>query len=300
LVIVGPPRSGKGTIFRVIEELVGPAHVASPRLSGLTDDKTLSSLIGKSACLIADMRATSGKTPAIAEALLGISGQDIFTIDRKYKDAWRGRLGTFVVMASNELPTLRDASGALPGRYLPLLMTESWAGREDRTLQPRLLDELPGILNRALEGLGYVEKNGRFTEPKVSAEAVEDMAEMASPMKRFVEERLIAMPKGADPDEYMTEVTKLFNDYKVWADANDEPRIPINTFGQRLRSALPSIRRSQPREGDGKRASSYAGVRLRHRETVQERANREAFTKMHTLTGGGLRVIKGGDDGDNA
>ena len=90
-------------------------------------------MIGKSVCLIGDMRATGNKVPDIAEALLGISGEHSFTIDRKYIVAWIGKLSVFIVMASNELPTIKDASGALPSRYLTLPMTISWREKEDRT-----------------------------------------------------------------------------------------------------------------------------------------------------------------------
>lgn len=300
LVLVGPPRSGKSTILKVIENLVGLANAVAIQLLKLTDDKTLSSLIGKSVCLIPDIRATGGKMPEIAEVLLSISGQDSFTIDRKYKDPWSGSLNASIVTASNEFPTLRDASGALPARYLPIMTTESFQGREDRTLQPRLLAELPGILNRALDGLAHVIKTGRFTEPRVSVEAVEDMAEMASPMKRFAAELLAVMPKGGDPAEYTTPVMDLFRVYRVWGRENDEPPISRETFGQRLRAAVPTIRRSQPRGEGGKRISSYAGVRLQHRETALARAQRLAHDEM-AQRAGSLRVIKGGsNDNSNA
>jgi putative DNA primase/helicase len=300
LVLIGPPRSGKGTIFKVIENLVGLAHAVSTQLLKLTEDNTLSSLIGKSVCLIPDMRATTGKMPQIAETLLSISGQDSFTIDRKYKPAWTGVLNTLLATASNEFPGLRDASGALSSRYVPIIMTESFLGREDRTLLPRLLSELPGILNRALDGLDYVLANGRFTEPKVSVEAIEDLAELASPMKRFVAEHLAVMPKGGDPGEYTTPIIDLFETYKVWAHENGEPPICRETFGQRLRSALPRVKRSQPRGDGGARISSYAGVRLLRRETASARAKRHALEEMEQRTAGGVRVIKGGGDVNDA
>ncbi|MEP9386473.1 phage/plasmid primase, P4 family [Mesorhizobium sp. KR9-304] len=298
--IVGPPRSGKGTIFEVIKNLVGPPHTVSAQLSKLTDDKILVGLLGKSVCLIPDMRDAGRNPQAVAEVLLSITGQDDFTIDRKYKDPYFGPLSPFIFTASNELPSLRDASGALPSRYLPIIMTESFLGREDRTLRSRLLAELPGILNYALDGLDHVIKTGRFTEPKVSAEAAEDLAEMASPMKRFVAEHLAVMPKGGDPAEYIEPIADLFNTHRAWSRDNNEKPISRETFGQRLRAAVPTIKRSQPRGEGGVRIPSYIGVRLLRRETETARAKRHALAKLNERAGGRVRVIEGGGDDNDA
>jgi len=296
LVLIGPPRSGKSTILKVIEHLVGVPNAVAIQLCKLTNDKTLSSLIGKTVCLIPDMRATAGKMPEIAEVLLSVSGQDSFTIDRKYKDAWSGYLDTPIVMASNELPAIRDASGALPARYLPIVMTESWLGREDRMLQPRLLAELPGILNRALDGLDDLIQTGRFTEPSVSTDTVENLAEMASPMKRFIAEHLVVMPEGGDPSEYTAPVKEIYRAYQRWAQENGEPAISLITFGQRFHAAVPSIKRAQPRGDNSERISSYSGVILRNRETEQARVARQALAQLQQRREGGVRVIEGGGE----
>ncbi|MFG2380324.1 hypothetical protein [Streptomyces avermitilis] len=47
MLIVGPSRSGKGTIARVLKELVGKENLAGPTLAGLGTNFGLSTLIGK-------------------------------------------------------------------------------------------------------------------------------------------------------------------------------------------------------------------------------------------------------------
>ena len=54
--IVGPKRSGKGTLARVLSALVGQANVAGPTLSGLATQFGLSALINKPVAIIADAR----------------------------------------------------------------------------------------------------------------------------------------------------------------------------------------------------------------------------------------------------
>jgi putative DNA primase/helicase len=104
---VGPKRSGKGTIGRVLTRLLGQANVASPTLQSLCGNFGLQPLIGKSAALIGDARiGQRHDQAAIAERLLSISGEDAITIDRKNLLAWTGRLGVRFVILTNELPRL--------------------------------------------------------------------------------------------------------------------------------------------------------------------------------------------------
>ena len=142
--IVGPKRSGKGTIGRVLTALLGQENVASPTLSSLGSNFGLAPLIGKLVAIISDARL-GGKADlqVIAERLLSISGEDGLTIDRKYLPAWTGRLWTRFLILTNELPRLTDASGALASRFITLVMTESFYGREDHGLESRLAAELP-------------------------------------------------------------------------------------------------------------------------------------------------------------
>jgi putative DNA primase/helicase len=56
------------------------------------------------------------------------------------------------LIISNELPKITDSSGALASRFVLVRLTESFEKREDPLLHDKLLPELPGILNWALEG----------------------------------------------------------------------------------------------------------------------------------------------------
>src|SRR5690625_3155085 len=88
--LVGPPRSGKGTITGVIEALVGPENFASLTLSKFATNFGLQSAIGKSVIAVPDARL-SGRADLtqIVENLLAITGEDVVTIDRKYREPWQ-------------------------------------------------------------------------------------------------------------------------------------------------------------------------------------------------------------------
>jgi putative DNA primase/helicase len=93
--LVGPKRSGKGTIARVLTGLLGPHNTAAPTLAGLTQNFGLQSLIGKPLAMVSDARLGARADSMIAvERLLSISGEDMLTVDRKYREPWTGRLPT--------------------------------------------------------------------------------------------------------------------------------------------------------------------------------------------------------------
>ena len=112
--LVGPKRSGKGTILRVMQLLVGPANYTSATLQQLVMGSGfgLQTLIDKTLCLFPDA-TLSGRTDAvaIAEVIKSITGEDTINVGRKFKEAWIGQSLTRFVIAANEVLSLQDRSG---------------------------------------------------------------------------------------------------------------------------------------------------------------------------------------------
>ena len=81
--LVGPKRSGKGTIARVLVGLVGKPNCVSPTLASLGTNFGLAPLINKRLAIISDARlGAKADQHAIAEAVLRITGEDSVSIDR--------------------------------------------------------------------------------------------------------------------------------------------------------------------------------------------------------------------------
>ena len=150
--LVGEKRSGKGTIARVLRAMVGKNNVASPTLSSLTNEHGLQSLYNKTVAIIGDasISGSSSDSCRAVERLKSISGEDAQQINPKNKayvevEKLRAR---FTIM-SNELQKLTDPTGALANRFIYLVTTQSFYGREDVNLDTKLMKELPGVVNWA-------------------------------------------------------------------------------------------------------------------------------------------------------
>lgn len=258
LMLVGPKRSGKGTIARVIRETIGPENIAGPTLSSLGTNFGLWPLIGKAVAMIQDARL-SGRTDVatVVERLLSISGEDSLTIDRKNLQPVTMPLSVRFMILTNELPRLNDPSGALAGRLIVLRLTRSWYGKEDTGLTAKLVMERQGILLWAIEGWDRLMRRGHFIQPDSGAELQREMEDLASPIGLFVREHCKVGP------EYLVPVQELFGRWKSWCTekGRDHPGDEA-TFGRNLRAVVPGLGITQPRTDDG-RIRVYEGVGLR-------------------------------------
>jgi putative DNA primase/helicase len=259
MLLKGPTRAGKGVMSRILEALIGECNVCHPTLNSLGGDFGLEPLIGKGLATVADARFSGKNSEVIVERLLSISGEDGQTIHRKYKKAWEGKLPTRLMVISNELPRFGDASAAIIGRFILLMLERSWLGKEDFGLELRLREELPGILNWALEGLQrLVENENVFTATAGAEEALTTMRDLASPVGAFVREQC-----EVGKIEFEVKVDTLYTEYKTWAESNGQSRPSKQNFARMLHAAFPGIKVMRPRVGEDERVRIYTGIKLR-------------------------------------
>ncbi len=258
LMMVGPKRSGRGTIARVLKALAGASTVVNPTLGTLARPFGLAAFIGKPIAVFPDARLSNRPdNAAIVECLLSISGEDDQTIDRKHLPAWTGKLPTRFVLISNELPRLKDVSGALAGRLIILRFTRSFYGQEDIGLFDRLRPELPGILRWAITGWERLNRRGRFLQPQSARELVATMDELASPIAAFLRDRCVIEPDG------ICSVASIYECWRSWCHEHGRDAVGDgHSFGRDLHAAIPGLTTIRPRTPSG-RVRQYLGIRLR-------------------------------------
>ncbi len=256
LFMIGPKRSGKGTIARVLRMVVGEGNVSGPTLASLQTNFGLWPLLGKTVAIISDARLSGRSDQAIiTERLLSISGEDAQTVDRKMLEPVTTKLLTRFTIISNELPRLNDASGALSGRMLVLQLAKSFYGREDRSLTEKLSEEKSGILHWAIDGWKRLRERGCFTQPASGEQAKQQLDELSSPISAFVAENCQI------DDKYQTTTKHLYDAWSSWC--NDYGRDPGNlqVFCRDLTAYVPRLRIRQIRIGAA-RYRAYDGIRL--------------------------------------
>jgi putative DNA primase/helicase len=259
LVLIGPPRSGKSTILRVLQSMVGKGNFASTTLAGLAKDFGLYPLLNKPLAIIGDA-SLSGKVDgnAALEILKNITGEDPVPVNRKYHDPFDAVLSTRIAMALNEPPAFSDSSNALSPRMILLPFTKSFAGKEDFGLTDRLVSEMPGIVLWSLRGLQRLRANGRFTATPSNAGVLAEFEEVTSPVHAFV--RTCCVVGDGEGNAPTVKCQRLYAEYRNWCERTGHKAASINSLGVKLRAVCPGITRE--RESGGSRDWYYTGIAL--------------------------------------
>lgn len=257
MILMGPPRAGKGATLEMQSAMLGDGQVAVTSFAKLASRFGLHPMLNKLAAVLPDAhlsRSTDAK--AALEVLKSISGGDPQAVDRKgVNELPRVRLNVRFTIATNELPQLPDEAGALKPRLLLLYYPRSFAGAEDTTLKPRLRAEAAGVAVWALEGLARLRSRRQFTIPASSKGIVEEFERIVSPVKLFLHESC-----EVDAAAY-TAKDDLYRAWGEWCrERGDEPGTKA-TFGQQLIAANPIIRAGK-RGPRGARFPVYERVRL--------------------------------------
>jgi P4 family phage/plasmid primase-like protien len=242
--LIGPGRSGKGTIGRVLTMLVGDENTAAPSLGNVGTNSGQQSLIGKTIALIGEAGfGSKDDRAAVTNFLKTVSGEDKVSIPRKYHTDWVGRLLIRFWLNCNKIPNFDDSGKALMMRLIPLRMTRSFTGIEDEDLEDKLSAEIAGILNWCLTGYDRLVSNkGKFTMPQSSRDLIEVFGRLASPLLAFIEEWA-----ELDPKSWVLE-SDLHAAYEEWCDKVHMKPKSQGTFIEELVSLDPAkFKRERPR-----------------------------------------------------
>lgn len=266
LSLAGASRSGKGTILRVLTAMTGTENVAAGRLDTLAAHFGLEPLIGKSLLTFGDVRWANSNASVAIQRMLEISGEDKVTIPRKNKTDWEGTLGVRIMFAGNDMPRFTDPGGAMTNRLRIINFTQSFAGREDPHLTDRLIGELPGIFNWALEGLDRLASTGKFTESARGASLRARVADGGDAFSAFAEEYL---EPAADESVWCFE-DDVVRAYSEWCERTRRTRdsSTAETIRASVMDAFPDVknskhtRKSKRTDSGPRKVRAFVGLRL--------------------------------------
>ena len=258
MMLIGKSRAGKGLVGKVMEALCGTPAFTGGSLAALTRDPTLAACASRLVYFVGDCEKSVPHSirSAVSEKLKTISGNDAVTFERKFLPSITARLPVRITVSTNHIPAIFDDSGALANRLLILPFDLSFAGREDITLEDRIIREVPGIALWAVEGLRRLDANKRFTEPAASKLEREEINSMFSPLRDFVSACL------APCDGATLSSSDMFDAYTAWCVSNREtPMQSAKSFTEAVRRSLEYGRYGRP-VVDGRQVRGFWGVKL--------------------------------------
>lgn len=270
ILLSGDGGTGKGTLIRVLQHMIGAENVSNVTLRSMSEGKfETAELFGKHANLAGDIDARFLKDTSVFK---GLTGQDMVQVQRK-----GGRPFSFVCWAvplfsANQLWKSSDNTNGYRRRWVQVPFPNKVSGSLDET---RLYAESSGILNKALAAVRHLMAQGEFTLG-VSATLLREEFERQSDVVRVwldEDDHVMVTPTDADDSAaHWSPRTELHRAFKDWASDAGHGILSSTSFYQRLdQLGYPAARRPTGRGYYGlrlDRVSAVGGFAFRQEEDL--------------------------------
>lgn len=234
-VFKGRSRAGKGTIVRLIEKMLGENNYAACSMYSFGNDFGLEPLLGKRAAMFNDAeKATGDKGNIATERIKSITGNDSIPVNRKGLPIITQALPAKIMLICNAMPNFGNDENAITNRMIGFDFKESFAGREDPTLQETLEDEIPGILNWALVGARALMNGEKLIQSTSGQQLVDEVSISLDPVKCFVRDCI----KVTGDSHNRASSQALWDAFKEWCHEANYRCGTNGSFTRRLSNAL--------------------------------------------------------------
>jgi P4 family phage/plasmid primase-like protien len=258
MILFGEGCNGKSVVCAALEALLGEKNVAHVPLESFGTRFQLHPTLHK----LANIAAEIGDIDRVAEGHFKsfISG-DRMTFDRKNLTALEVTPTARLTLATNNKPRFFDRSNGVWRRLLLVPFKVVVPDKEcvkgmDKIDWWNASDELPGLLNWAIEGLRRLRAQGGFTAARASAKALEEYKIESNPAKEFLQEHCRVAEEGRIGKEV------LYAYYKAWSEETGR-RLPLceRTFGKEVHRTFPMVKTTKETVLPGQpRKNHYVGI----------------------------------------
>jgi P4 family phage/plasmid primase-like protien len=222
----GSGGNGKGTLMRVIEQMLGQRNIASESLDDLNSNRfSAVNLFGRIANLAGDIDGTYQESTANFKKL---TGEDTYAGERKFGQRFTFQSWAVPVFSANKIPGSADVTEGYLRRWI-ILHFHKHITNPITGLSDRLAEELPGIAYKATQALRVLMERGRF-DPH--GEAIKGKLEFAEAIDQV--RQWIASGDAITSPGTWTPLTQLYSSYAIWAERSGQRKVREQEFSHRL------------------------------------------------------------------
>ncbi len=222
----GSGGNGKGTLMRVIEDLLGRQNVASESLDDLNGNRFAAvNLFGKIANLAGDIDGNYQESTANFKKL---TGEDTYAGERKFGQRFTFQSWAVPVFSANKIPGSADVTEGYFRRWVVLHFHKRIANMIPG-FSDLLASELPGIAAKAVRALRVLMEREAF-EPKGEAVlGMEEFKMQIDQVRQWAHSGELVNKEGA-----WTALDLLYARYRSWAERSGQGRLKESEFSSRL------------------------------------------------------------------
>ncbi|MDS0258614.1 phage/plasmid primase, P4 family [Haloarcula sp. S1CR25-12] len=222
LMLLGPTDAGKSVFVDVIEALFGgedSAATSSTSVQYLANERWGPARLVNTAL---NTRSDLGEgsienTGKVKELIAG----DSLDAERKRKPVFQFKPTAKHIFAANRAPNRSVDDEAFWNRWLTVVFPQAIPNDEQiDDLDEQLLEELPGILNWAIEGYQRLEEQGRFTNEPLPYQNREKWERYGNSISQWFDRCTEEEPDGFTPKESTGEALGAYDSYVAYARQN--------------------------------------------------------------------------------
>lgn len=226
--LYGSGGNGKGTLMRVITDLLGHQNIASESLDDLNANRfSAVNLFGKIANLAGDIDGTYQESTANFKKL---TGEDTYAGERKFGQRFTFQSWAVPVFSANKIPGSADVTEGYLRRWVVLhfhkRITNMIPGFSDLLSQ-----ELPGIAAKGVRALRVLMEREKFEPHGVAVAGKEEFALQIDQVRQWV-----ASGNAILSPAQWTSTEELYSAYVGWSMRTGQGKLKEAEFAHRLES----------------------------------------------------------------
>jgi len=271
-ILIGSGQNGKSVFLDLIETFLGETNVTHRELQDFDDDTyAANNLQGKLANLATEI---GEQTLSDTTTFKKLTGRDTIDAPVKFEKPVQFENFATLMFATNEMPVFGQDNHAIWRRWVFVDFPYTFDARDPSAKDPepkaklmrRLTSqrELEALLLRCQQEIErwHSEPDTAFFADAMPPEVVRDkMKKAAEPVYNFAS---VCLEVG-DADSTYVEKSVVRAAYRAYADEEDLPTVPENTFGERLVGLRDFPIDPAQRRVDGSRMQVYEGIELSSR-----------------------------------
>lgn len=193
LILNGEGGTGKSTVIRMIEKMIGTENTSNISLNQLTQRFQAFGLMGKLLNSCADLEIDALSDTSILKKALG---EDTFSAEAKGKDQISVRNYAKLLFSTNQLPIVKAEQTNGFYRRLLILRMDRVPEKKDPEFFDRLSAEIDDFIRISVTALERLYQNGRITESAGSIEAVKRLRCDSDTVEAFLTEKTVRVSEG--------------------------------------------------------------------------------------------------------